>query len=290
VEVVIAGVLLELVQVVAAQFHSQTERTLSKVSRCLGGWSVGNHRLVLGLLNPLLLLAAASGCQMLHPQAPPVDVRVRDAESKSPIAGAEVRVWHSGDHSVVTHGTTGADGLVQVPAPPAEDKTPLLYDATAQGYLIRQTERPSEITPTGVVLELYVGPRPTVELVVPDGYKGVLKLTIRVQDDLRYPPGQRLFTYGVPASGVAAITLPPIFNRDHTPDIRARYASGNPIPRDAKDYEIGCRWLKADPEKEYVMVIGTQWEADQTRRDMKKASGGRDQIGEESITGYGRFR
>jgi hypothetical protein len=249
---------------------------------------VGNHRLVRGSLNTLLLLVATSGCQMLQPPAP-VDVQVRDAETKAPIGGAQVRVWHSGDHAVVTNGTTGPDGLAHVPVPPAVD-TPLLYDVTANGYLPRQSERLTEQTPTGVILELYAGPRPTVELGVPDGYSGVVRAAIRVQNDLPFKPGQRLFSFNVPASGVVAVVLPPLFGRDITPDIRARYANGTPLPRDAQALDMGCRWLQADPEKEYVLVIGTQWEADEVRRAMKKAAGGGITIGEESITGFGRFR
>ena len=43
-----------------------------------------------------------------------------------------------------------------------------------------------------------------------------------------------------------------------------------PLSRDAKDSELGCRWLKADPDSEYVFVIGTQYEADEFRRAIKK--------------------
>jgi hypothetical protein len=248
---------------------------------------VGSHRLVRGLLKTCLLVTA-SGCQTTHPP-PPIDVQVRDAETKAAIGGAQVRVWHSGDHAVVSTGATGPDGLARVSAPPAID-TPLLYEATANGYLARQSERPTEQTPTGVILELFAGPRPTVELVVPDGYRGVVKATIRVQDDLPFKPGQRLFSYPVPASGVVAVVLPPLFGRGITPDIRARYANGTPLPRDAQAFEMGCHWLKADAEKEYVLAIGTQWEADEIRRAMKKAAGGTTTFGEESITGFGRFK
>jgi hypothetical protein len=118
----------------------------------------------------------------------------------------------------------------------------------------------------------------------------VVRATIRVQNDYVYQPHQRLFSYPVPASAVVEAVVPPIFGRGLTPDIRARYADGTPLPRDAKDFEIGCRWLKSDPDSEFVFVIGTQYEADEIRRTIKKAAGGNANLGQESITGYGRGR
>jgi hypothetical protein len=178
---------------------------------------------------------------------------------------------------------------VRIPSPPGED-SPLQFEAMAQGYLPKQAGQAVERTPTGVVLEMYAEPRPVLELVVPTGYRGIVKVTIRVEHDLKFEPRQRLFSFAVPASGVVAVVLPPIFTPGVTPSIRTRYADGTALPRDAKDSELGCRWLKADPESEYVFVIGTQWEADEIRRAMKKADSGKNSVGEESMTGFGRWR
>jgi hypothetical protein len=194
-------------------------------------------------------------------------VQVRDAETKEVIPGAQVRIWHPAVHSTSTSGTTGTDGVAHVPQPPT-DSTPLNYELAANGYLPRQTDQPVERTASGVVVELYHGPRPTVDLVVPTGYRGVVKATVLVKDGTG-KPGQRVFTESVPQSGVVQVAIPPIIGRGHTPDLRARYADGTPLPRDAKDYKVGCRWLKAD-EGEYVFVIGTTWECDAVRREMKK--------------------
>jgi hypothetical protein len=247
---------------------------------------VGNHRLVRSFI--CLLIGGFSGCQALHP-ATPVDVQVRDAETKAPIDGAQVRLSYAALHSATSSGTTGPDGMVRIPPPPLED-APLQFEAAAKGYLPRQSGQTVERSPMGVVLEMYAEPRPVLELVLPTGYRGVVKVSIRVQNDLKHEPHLRVFSYPVTGSGVTTILLPPVFTRGVTPDIRTRYADGTPLLRDAKDYEIGCRWLKADPDKEYLFVIGTQWEADSIRRENKKAETGRDQLGEESITGYGRLR
>jgi hypothetical protein len=107
---------------------------------------------------------------------------------------------------------------------------------------------------------------------------------------MKYELRQRFFSYPVPASGAVAVDLPPVFTRGVAPDIRVRYADGKPLPRDAKDYEIGCRWLRTERDGEFLFVIGTQWEADQIRRELKQSSTGRTPFGEESMTGFGRLR
>jgi hypothetical protein len=221
------------------------------------------------LMLPIAALLALGGCQSLHPP-PPVAVEVRDAETKQPIEGARVRMWHQAVHSVATTGTTGADGVARIAEPPAGD-TPILYEVGANGYLARETDHPAERTAAGVVFELFAEPRPALELVVPNSFRGVIRMKIHVQDDLAYPAGKRVFPYSVPASGEVDVALPPIFGRGATPEIRTRFADGTAIPRDAKGFEVGCRWLKADPENGYIFVIGTQWEGDTVRREIQKA-------------------
>jgi hypothetical protein len=232
---------------------------------------VGNQRLILVMLSAYLLAASNSGCQLVHPQ-PPIDVEVRDAETKTPIEGAHVCVWHSSIHAVASSGNTGPDGKVRIPAPPVDD-TPLLYEAVAKGFLTRQTDEPAERTPSGAILELYSAPRPILELVVPNGYQGVIAAKVRVKDDCPSQPRQRLFSFSVPPSGVIEAVVPPIFGRGVTPDIRFVYADGTPLSRNAKEAEIGCRCLKSDPDSDFVFVIGTQWQADEIRRSFKRAGG-----------------
>jgi hypothetical protein len=195
-------------------------------------------------------------------------------------------VWHNSIRAAASLGTTGPNGTVVVPEPPADD-TPLLYEVTAKGYLTRQTDVPAARTPAGVALEVYAEPRPVVELVLPTGYKGVVRGTYRVQADAPFALHQRQFTFAVPAAGVLDIVVPPIFSRGIMPDIRARYADGTPLARTAKDYDVGCRWLEADPDTGYLFVIGTQYEADQVRRDMKAKRGDRQTIGIPGVIDYG---
>ena len=138
---------------------------------------------------------------------------------------------------------------------------------------MRQTDQPAVRTASGVVLEVFAEPRPFVELVVPTGYRGLIRARLQVRPDLPIPPHQREYAINVPANGVVEIVLPPIFTRGVTPEIRTRYADGTPLSRTAKDYELGCRWLESDADSGYIFYIGTKYEADEMRRAIKKASG-----------------
>lgn len=227
-----------------------------------------------------LLIVPATGCQLLHP-TPPLDISVRDAETKAPIPDAHVTVWRASLETSPKSGNTGPDGAVKIPAPPTAD-TPLLYEVVARGYLTRQTDVPAIRTANGGVLEVFAEPRPYVELVLPDGYKGLIRARIRVQPDVQVPFRQRQYAFNVPPSGVVDVILPPIFTRGSTPDIRVRYANGTTLPRTAKDYEIGCRWLQADAENGYIFVIGTQYETDEIRRNIKRGAGAQPTIGRTS--------
>ncbi len=180
-------------------------------------------------------------------------------------------MWHSNLKAIATSGVTGPDGQAHIPQPPADD-TPVLYELAARGYLGSQTDQPAERTASGVVLEMFAEPRPVLELVVPNGYHGLIRASVSFRKDAPFALHQRLFSVVVPESGTVEAVLPRIFPRGSTPDIRTRYADGTPLSRTAKDYEVGCRWLMSDADSMYLFVIGTQWEADQVRRSLKNHS------------------
>ena len=52
-------------------------------------------------------------------------------------------------------------------------------------------------------------------------------------------------------------------------DFRARYADGTPLKPDAKDDEVGLRWVKSELG-EAVFVVGTKSEWDGVRKSMEK--------------------
>ncbi len=110
---------------------------------------------------------------------------------------------------------------------------------------------------------MYAAPAPSVELVVPVGYRGLVHVETRIRDDLPFPPGQRCFRYDVPASGVIQVVGPALFRR--VPAIRATYADGTPLSSDAKDLDIGFRWVKSENDGE-LYLVGTSIECDAFRR------------------------
>src|SRR5262249_35647654 len=163
-------------------------------------------RPIRSLLFPFFLLALAAGCQSFHSYRPVV-VQVRDGETRQPIADAEVRIWYPMTVGSIapydSSGLTGADGVVRLRAAPYADACVVL-DANAKGSLYETRDIPVaavqaipppgwfeavEQRPVSFVLDLYPGPRPTVELVVPAGYRGLVKVEVRPREDVPCPPG-----------------------------------------------------------------------------------------------------
>lgn len=144
-------------------------------------------------------------------------------------------------------------------------------ETTAPGYLLDQkslsgdlvaipTHEPfglfgaKEPPPVSLVAELYAEPGPTIELVLPSGYKGLVRVEVRPRDDVPCPPGQRRFRYDVSPSGEVVATGPALLRR--LPNFVASYADGAPLSVKAKDDEVGWRWLKSDGVRE-TFVVGT---------------------------------
>ena len=129
---------------------------------------------------------------------------------------------------------------------------------------------------------MYAAPGPTVELVVPVGFRGLVRVETRIQDDLPFPAGQRCFRYDVAPSGVVQVTGPAPFRR--VPTFRACYADGTPLAADAPDLDVGFRWVKSENGFEFSMV-GTRTECDSLRR--APDAGGRSSDGDKA-QGRGR--
>jgi hypothetical protein len=257
-------------------------------------------RLVRCLSCPIFLLALASGCQALHSYRP-VAIEVRDAETHQPIPSADVAITYPGTQPSFapwnSSGTTGADGIVRLQAAPCGDATGISVEMTAKGYLFEQkilldkdvaAIAPAHLfetvekRPVSFVLEMVAGPSPTVELIVPAGYRGLVKAEVHVQDDLPCPAGQRCFSYVVPPSGEVQVTGPRLLRRVFAPDFQARYADGTVLDRQAKDSAVGVWCLKSE-ETRHVFLVGTQAEYEERRqfyqkeetRESRPASSGR---------------
>jgi hypothetical protein len=242
------------------------------------------------LLCPLLLATLSIGCQALH-RYRPVLVQVRDAETKQPIAEAQVRIsypftrpswapWECCE-------PTGEDGVAHLRAAPY-GKAGVLLEASAANYLSEQQSHAAdtiaaikpaplfaphkEDQPVHFVLDLYAGPEPSVELIVPSGYLGLVKATVQVLDDLPPTPGQRAFRFEVSTSGEVLVKGPAILRRVSFLEFRAHYPSGTVLSQHPDVADVGLRWLKTDGNDQYF-VVGTQSDYDRICREMNMRGG-----------------
>ncbi len=227
----------------------------------------------------VLLALVAPGCQALHSYRP-VAVLTRDAETGKPIADAEVHISypHSDPNSAPydSVGPTGADGIAHLRAVPYGDFD-IAMAGSAPGYLaehkpipVKEMEaiKPAHFfedvdkRPVNYVLELYAAePAPSVELIVPTGYRGEIEVEVHAREDLRCQPGQRCFRFEVPAKGVAQLTGPALLHHVWFADYKAKYADGTPLPPDSKDNAIGFWFLHFGGATQFFFV-GTRQDYD----------------------------
>ncbi len=232
---------------------------------------------------PLLvcLLAMASGCQVLY-RYRPVAVLVRDAETKKPIADADVHLSYPLSRDSLapfdSSQRTGSEGVAHLRAAPYGDFG-VHIEASAPGYLGEQLNVSTEMIQrisaahpfedverraADFVVEMYAEPRFTVELIVPTGYRGTIKAEVQIQDDVAAPPGQRCFRYEV-VDGFVRVKGPGVLRRISPTEFHARYVDGTPLAGDMTLWKVGFRWLRSEG-KEQCFVVGTKSEYDMQRR------------------------
>jgi len=234
------------------------------------------------LLCPVFLLVLAPGCQVMY-RYRPVPVLVRDAETKQPIANADVHLYYPLSRDSLapfdSSERTSSDGVAHLRAAPYGDFG-VRIEANAAGYMTDQadiaTESIQHLKPPHLmeetqrrkpefVVELYSEPRFSVELVVPPGYRGLIKAEIEMQDDAAVPPGKRCFRYEV-VDGRVRIKGPGILlRRVYASDYRASYADGTPLTGEMTLTKVGFRWLRGRDTEQYF-VVGTKPEYDMQRR------------------------
>jgi hypothetical protein len=224
---------------------------------------------------------AVAGCQTMQPNRP-LTILVRDAETQAPIANARIHL-----HAMEGHlpgadmGNAGDDGIAHLAAP-GNDTRALGIEAEAKGYMEANTFISSESLkaiepsprfgkdkprPVAVTVDLYAGPRPSVELVIPAGYHGVLKTDRAIEHDLACPPGQRRFTFPVAADGSVRVTGPGMLERVDVADYRFRYEDNAPISSKADHTPLGYWWLRHEGNVDYF-VVGDKGDYMLARSDM----------------------
>jgi hypothetical protein len=215
-----------------------------------------------------------------------VEVLVRDAETKKPIPAAEVRIDYPFARSAWAppdvYGITGDDGIARLQAAPYGDFG-IVVEANAQSYLpeklnvsnatIEEIPRArlfggNDGRPPNFTLEMYSGPRFSVELVVPTGFRGIVRAEVEFQNDGICPTGQRCFSFDVPASGIIQVIGPPLLRRVSLTDFSAKYADGTHLGTEMDVLKVGFRWLKTEGNNHFF-VVGTSSEYDSYRRDLQ---------------------
>jgi hypothetical protein len=239
----------------------------------------------------------------------PVAVLVRDAETKQPIATAEVRISYpfAGSAFVpsIATASTGSDGQARLQAAPFGDG--LTLEAKAGGYLpetrdlsVLAIERleparlfeATERRPADFVVDLYAEPAFSVELVVPSAYRGLIKADVQIDDVAPIAARQRCFRYQVSQLGEVEVKGPALLRRIFPPTFRARYVDGKVLDGEMSLTRVGFRWVQQEGNKHYF-VVGTQPEYDSFRRNLVSESSpseGRSQESGKTGKGGGRHR
>jgi len=254
------------------------------------GETMGNRRLV-----PVVLFAvfaiATSGCGLFHVYRP-VTVLIRDADTKKPIKDAHVTIEYPPCmlglfRPFPSSATTRADGIAHLLAAPhggayggvAITSCAKGYDNPGHEWLsaeeIRKINPATLLTPWAWrpvtrIVEMYSGSSPTLELIIPDNYRGLIRVEYEPLDDDHCEPGKRRFTYVVPPSGVVHMKGPR-FLKDFLPvELRAKYASGAVLESESKSPAEVVFHVLSIPDGMDYFVVGTEDECKKLRDNFAK--------------------
>jgi hypothetical protein len=235
----------------------------------------------------MIFIAAtfSTGCGLFH-EYRPMHVLVRDAETKQPLAGVEVRGWYMTMMDVfgpnTPHGTTDKDGLVTLQIGP--DRLFVLR-VIEDGYLLADTDATQEYfkklprkgdpddLPGRIdfVFDLKPEEHPTFILIIPDNYRGLVKVCYEPTETVKV---ERRRNYEIPVGvdGLAVVRMPEALCRPAA--IRwvtaAREKSGKRVERnlDMNSRQIGLWPLrKTDDIEVYFVGTAAKWEKLQRQYD-----------------------
>jgi hypothetical protein len=203
----------------------------------------------------------------------PVTVQVRDAESGAPIRDARVDVRYVRYLDLLSppdfSRKTDRSGKIKLKI--VNWPKQVFTQVSADGYLEDRPQRhlvSQEFFKEGNVrplaVSLYAKPDPQVELVIPRGFRGVLKVRLRRTDRLdQERSGQRRFAFHVPESGQLEIQANPLMQRRNPREWKAQYDDGTPIrslglsgcPVPEPDEIIALRWVYIDVDDGTIIAV-----------------------------------
>lgn len=231
----------------------------------------------------LLILAAvaANGCGFFRPHRP-ATLQVLDAETRLPISGAKISVRYPNmmDFSapLPSRRTTDATGVANLKL----TKYHMLdVSVEAEGYvsLLPSSSFVQGLYESGNALHtvaMWKGPRPKIELLVPDGYRGPVKVVCATGLPDDYALGQRLFQYRVDSNGRVVVRTPQFVDAS-TLEMTARYHGGAAIPSSTAGHSDiafrrvdSGRGVNADT---LLYIIGTETEEEILRQSVNTRLG-----------------
>lgn len=221
-----------------------------------------------------------------------VDVRVLDAETSDPLSKATVSVTYAHGEEIVLNQpenvdvTTDRHGRAVLEITDYIDTGFIAWEILALGYQTRYAHDtfggriPDEFlkvatdheAPLEAEIRLYRAPRPSVTIVVPDGYRGPLKIEHEPKPDwVQEAIGRRRFEFSASDDGYVFVEASRLLARGVFGRASARYADGTEIQRISTFYhpeaddEIGLRWIGAFPRYRDLYVIGTKSDQESLR-------------------------
>ena len=230
---------------------------------------MSGYRLPVALVCCTITVALA-GCGLFRTYRP-LTVQVIDGETRQPLAGAEVSVSYPNmldfTAPIPRSGKTDETGTVAIPV--AEYHSTQLSGALAGYYQLHPyrvstesvTREPMrQISP---IIELWKSPAPKIEVIVPDGYRGPVKVVYETTPPETYELGRRMFTFRADRSGCVTVSGPAFLNGFLT-DVTARHESGGviPSPSASRPEEVAFRWVDCDQlpdgHQSQLFVVGTE--------------------------------
>lgn len=217
-----------------------------------------------------VLVQANCGCGVFRERRP-MTVQVLDGDTREPVGGATVRVSYPNmlDFTAPrpTEATTDRNGLatlrvadyrwhwVRADHSDYRVSDDFRLDATEFRELPKRGD--------GRVKHTFLAysnstPRPTVELVVPNGYRGPVK--IRYETEEQPTAGRRSFKFQVSPTGHVTIRGPRLVAERPKPDFAVAYEDGTAISSHGSQDRPGqdaFRWVHCGTDSD-LYVIGTE--------------------------------